>query len=71
MSSFAFRGWFRTRHSIPDGRLRRVGFHTTDGITVAGWYGEPAGHARTRRVGVDAYDRRIAGFFKEHLSTMA
>lgn len=35
------------------------------------WIIEEAGHARTRRAGVDAYDRRIIGFFKEHLSAAA
>lgn len=82
MSSFAFRGWFRTRHSIPDGRLRRVGFQTADGITLAGWYGEPAGAAATiiLRHGVPGDTRDMAGlacafmdagFFEEHLSTMS
>jgi uncharacterized protein len=35
------------------------------------WVVDEAGHARTRRTGVETYDRRVAGFFKEHLSAMA
>jgi fermentation-respiration switch protein FrsA (DUF1100 family) len=30
------------------------------------WIIEQAGHARTRRVGTEAYDRRVIGFFKQH-----
>ena len=39
--------WFRRRSSIPDARLSRVAFESADGITLAGWSGEPAGGAAT------------------------
>ncbi len=32
------------------------------------WIIEEAGHARTRRVGVEEYDRRIIRFFRQHLT---
>lgn len=35
------------------------------------WIIERAGHARTRRAGIEAYDRRIVGFFTQHLSAIA
>ena len=33
------------------------------------WIVELAGHARTRRVGTVEYDRRVVGFFQQHLTT--
>jgi uncharacterized protein len=41
------------------------------GVPKALWVIERAGHARTRRVGIEEYDRRVVGFFKEHMSAMA
>ncbi|HET7266083.1 MAG TPA: alpha/beta hydrolase [bacterium] len=35
------------------------------------WVVERAGHARTRRVGIEEYHRRVIGFFEEHLSASA
>lgn len=35
------------------------------------WVIERAGHARTRRAGIEEYDRRVVGFFREHMSLMA
>jgi len=35
------------------------------------WVIGAAGHARTRRIGMDVYDRRIAAFFRRHLPPAA
>jgi uncharacterized protein len=60
-------------HGMRD-RLTDVGdahaLYGACGDPKALWVIERAGHARTRRIGIEQYDRRVVGFFKEHMSAM-
>ncbi len=56
-------GWFRRRPSVPDTRLRAVAFESTDGIKLAGWYGDRSEAAATIILchGVPGDKRDMAG----------
>jgi fermentation-respiration switch protein FrsA (DUF1100 family) len=45
-----------------------LALHEACGEPKALWIVEGAGHAMTRRIGIEAYDRRVAAFFQAHLA---
>ena len=55
--------WFGQRLPVPDKRLRAVAFRSAEGVTLAGWHGEPDGAAATIVLchGVPGDKRDMAG----------
>ncbi len=63
-------GWFGRGPSVPDERLRAVAFQSTDGVRLAGWYGESDGAAATIILchGVPGDKRDMAGLARALLN---